>query len=321
MRRTDPTEQALNILADLRRTPDPSAAGPQLRAFLRNRSNLVVAKAAKVCAELRLAELAPDLTAAFDRLMADPAKLDKRCAAATEIAAALYTLDYTDADVYLRGIRHIQMEASYGPPVDAAVQLRAHCALGLIRTRHPDAISAIVDLMGDREPAARAGAARALSAIGDTGALLLRLKVLTGDRETEVVAECLAGMLRADADGALHFVARYLDAADESIAEAAVLALGACRTTAAIEALQEKWSRTASGPLRSTLLLALATARHEAAMDFLLKLVREESTTVAIEVIRALRVCRDDERVRDAARREVEQRGESALLEAFREAF
>ncbi|HZU27956.1 MAG TPA: HEAT repeat domain-containing protein [Bryobacteraceae bacterium] len=323
MKRADPVEHALNSLADLRRTPETAEHVTQLRAFLRNRSNLVVAKAAKLAGELRADDLIPDLVAAFGRFMADPARLDKRCAALTEIVAALYAMDYIDAaDVYLRGIRHVQMEGSWGPPVDAAVQLRAHSAAGLIRTRDPDAVFEVVNLLADSESGARAGAARALACVGgDSGALLLRLKVLTGDEHPDVIAECFTGLLRADPERSVPFVARYLDDADNAIAEAAALALASTRSPAAVERLKEKWARTSRGPMRGTLLLALATAREESAMEFLLELIRDETAHVAVEVINALRVCRDDERARDAVRRAVEQRAAPEVTEAFHSVF
>src|SRR6201999_1063758 len=102
----------------------------------KNRSNLVIAKAAKLVGELKLSELMPDLVAAFDRMWVNPAKLDKRCAAITEIVSALYELDYAEPDVYARAIRHVQKEASFGPPVDTAALLRGMSAQGLLRTPH-----------------------------------------------------------------------------------------------------------------------------------------------------------------------------------------
>lgn len=54
MTKADPVEQALNAIGELRALDDPKQVAVQLRAFLNNRSNLVVAKAAKVAGELRL---------------------------------------------------------------------------------------------------------------------------------------------------------------------------------------------------------------------------------------------------------------------------
>jgi HEAT repeat protein len=309
MRRRDPVEEALDALSELRRQPDSA----QLRAFLANRSNLVVAKAAKIAGELRIIELVPDLAAAFHRLMANPAKLDKGCAGTSAIVVALYSMDYDSADVYLKGVRHIQMEPSFGPPVDAAAQLRGDSALGLVRTRHPDALFEVVRLLADKEPRARMGAARAIGSVaGETGELLLLLKVLAGDSEPDVLGECFSGMLACGAERSLSLVRGYLDHEDQAIAEAAILALGASRLAGAIDALREKWGRTAHGPIRKTLLLALATARQDSALEFLLSLVADGDSRVASEVVSALRAYRNDERVRKALEEAIEKRGTAA---------
>src|SRR5262249_49983935 len=153
----------------------------ELRRGLTHRVNFVVAKAAKLAAELHAHVLVPELVDAFDRLMQNPSALDKTCAATTEIVTALYSLDYVESQIYRRGARHIQMEPPFGKPVDAAAKLRAQSALGLARTRDPQAIYGIVSLLCDPEVFARVGAARALAARGDvTSELLLRLKVLSG---------------------------------------------------------------------------------------------------------------------------------------------
>jgi HEAT repeat protein len=321
MKKSDPTAEALAALATAHDQP-PDARRTLLRKHLANRSNWVVAKAAKIAGEVRDEELAADLAAAFHRLMADPAKLDKGCTALTEIAAALYSLDHHDPELLLAGIRHVQMEGSFGPPADAAIQLRAHCAMGLAQTRHPDAPYGLVKLLADPEPGARAGAARAIGTLpGDAGALLLRFKALIGDRESDVLAECFAGLLAVDAERSLEFVAAFADDGDEEVAEAAILAIGASRTPHAVEWLKQRWERTVHGPIRKTLLLALATARIEPAIEFLLKLLADENPRTAVEVMSALRIYKHDERVRRAVGEIVDRRREASIVQAFRGAF
>lgn len=320
MSRSDAIEQALGKLAALRSAPGDPALLSELRGFLRNRSNLVVAKAAKIVGERRLADLMPELVTAFRRLMADPLRLDKRCAALTEIVNALYELDYSEADVYLNGIRHVQMEGSFGPPVDTAAQLRGFSAQGLVRTRYADALAAAITLLVDPEPPARIGAVRALAANGgEAGALALRLKVLTGDPVPDVLAECFLGLLSAPSEGSVTFVAGYVDDDEPAIAEAAILALGASRSTKAMGVLKDQWHRTVRRSIKKVLLFALASSRNQEALEFLLSLL--ETDPAAAEVLAALAAERPTQSIRDAIRSALTRRADQSLLAAFRSTF
>src|SRR5215831_13288635 len=114
----------------------------------------------------------------------------------------------------------------YGRAVDTAVELRALSAIGLVRTNYPDVGTELVDLLADKEREARIGAVRAMAYWGTpTGALLLRFKILSGDLEPEVLAECFQTLLYLD-QRSLDFVARYLSHSDDGVAEGAALALG-----------------------------------------------------------------------------------------------
>src|SRR5579859_3902574 len=134
MSKRDPTEEALERLSALKAIADDGIVATELKLYLANRSNLAVAKAAKIAGEHRLISLIPELVSTFHRLMKDPQRLDKRNAALIEIAAALYEMDYHEPDVYRIGIQHVQMEGSFGPPVDVAATLRGICAQALVRT-------------------------------------------------------------------------------------------------------------------------------------------------------------------------------------------
>jgi hypothetical protein len=321
MAKADPIERALDRLGELRHEALSPQVIEELRKGLRNRSNLVVAKAARVARELRATALLPEMVAAFDRLMVNAPKLDKRCAAVTELATALYELDYVEPEPYLRGLRHVQMEGSYGPPVDEAAKLRAVSAQGLLRTRYPDALADVVPMLVDREPAAREGAVRALATNGgEAGALLLRLKVLTGDKEPAVLGECFAGLLSAG-EKAVPFVAEYVEDADEAVAEAAMLALGESRLFAGFEALKEKWERTASAAVRKVLLAAMAASRLDDAVAFLISVVESGSEQTAKDGLEALSIYRSNERVMAAVRQAVGRRKVQGLAEQFRREF
>ena len=319
MPKSDPIEAALNALGELRVSNAPDLA-KQLRPYLANRSNLVVAKAAKIVLESRLTELVPEIVAACERLMKDPAKLDKRCAAVTEITAALYEFDYREPEVYLRGLHHVQKEASFGPPVDVAAALRGICAQGLVRTRYRDALSEVVGLLVDREPPARIGAVRALATNGgEAGVLLLRLKALTGDAEPEVLGECFSGLLAAASEQSLAFVAKFMDDPEQTTAEAAIWALGSSRLAAAVEVLKEKWERTLQRATRKVLLAALAASRLEESQALLISLLRDGNVQTASDVLVALAPYAASEHIRRTVEAAVRERDQVSVTEAFRQ--
>jgi HEAT repeat protein len=252
------------ILAALEKLNDADAAG--LAKGLAAKSNLVAAKAAKIAGERLLSELIPQLSAAFLRFLV---KDDKGCAALMAIARTLVTLDCDDADLYRKGVRHVQMEGSFGPPVDAASELRAICAMGLANTRDPNKTRDLVNLLSDPEWLARGGAARALVTVGsDAAAMVLRFKALTGDKEPDVMCDCLRASLALEGADALPLVDRYLQSRDHAFRDAAILALGESRRDDALEILKGLYGRTVDRELKETILLAIRAGRTEEGMKF-----------------------------------------------------
>ena len=322
MAKNDPIKRALDRLGELRHAEPTTAVSEELRGFLRNRSNLVVAKAATIVRELGIVDLTPELVSSFNKFMGDAPRLDKRCAAVTAIASALYEMDYDEPEPYLAGIKHVQLEASFGPPVDEAAKLRAVSAQGLLRTRHADAMPEVLELLVDREPAARVGGIRALAVNGgEAGILLLRLKGLAGDTEPAVLAECFSGLLAASPDKSVAFVARYIDASDEGTAEAAMLALGESRLPAAFQILREKWNTTALLPEKKILLVSMAASKLDEAIAFLVSLVESASAPIAAAALEALSIYRHNERVSKSVRSAVLGRREMAVVEAYQASF
>jgi len=318
----DPIEQALHRISALKAAEVNAAFVEELRALLNNRSNLVRAKAGKLAGARRVVALIPELVATFHKLIVDVPRLDKHCTALTEIVTALYEMDYADPEVYRQGLAHVQREPSFGGAVDAAAQLRGLCAMGLVRTHDREAMADVAAVLVDAEPPARIGAVRALATNGgEAGALALRVKVLTGDSEPEVLAECFSGLLAAPSASSVSFVARYIDAEDAAIAEAAILALGASRGPHAVPVLKEKWERTPRGPIKKVLLLALAASRNEEALQFLLTLLGSTPTAMAAEVLSALCEQRLSESIRAAIQSAVERRGDDRLSNAHKSAF
>jgi len=312
----------LRAIRAIRDAPESYDLKRDLASFLRHKSNHVVSAAASTAERLESVALAQDLVDAFLELMKDPAKRDPGCQALIAIAKALVTLDEPAAKVYFAGIHHVQMEGSFGPPIDAAAPLRGLCAQGLARMGHADALLECVNLLADKEVPARVGAIRGIADSGDiAGALLLRLKALVGDKEDEVIGECFAGLLRLAPAPSVEFVAGFLKSASEEIRERAALALGESHLAAAFQVLREAWVETAQAARRRTLLLSIAMLRLDEAVEFLLTRLAEDRDAAAADALVALALYGRDESVRKRIEEIVGKREGQALKTAFERDF
>ena len=273
----------------LRHEPD-NVRKDSLCKALDHRNNFIVAKAADLVREFNLTDLTDNLLKGFDRFFEHPEKTDPQCWAKNAIARALAAFEVQDADVFLRGMRHIQMEPVWGGRSDTAGTLRSICALALVQCRsltEADLLSHLVDLFADTDKAVRAEAARAVEQVGSPSAsLLLRLRAILGEDEPEVLGACYNGILRIEGRSAIAWMKRFLDTADDSAGEAA-LAIAAIHSLEALEALRACLGGASDPWFRSVLLSAIALTRQEASMEFLLELVRSESIDAerAIEAI------------------------------------
>jgi HEAT repeat protein len=317
------TEEALRAIRAIRDAPENFDLKRDLAPFLRHKSNHVAAAAASTAERLEAAALTQDLVEAFGELMKDPAKRDPGCKALVAMAKALVALDEPAAKVYFAGIGHVQMEGSFGPPVDAAAPLRGLCAQGLARMGHADALLECVTLLADKEVPARVGAVRAIGDSGDVaGALLLRLKALLGDEEIEVTGECFASLLRlAPVAASVEFVAQYLRSDSDEVRERAALALGESRLAAAFPVLREAWEQTAQAERRRVLLLSMAMVRLDEAVEFLMGRVAEDREPAAADALAALALYGRDEAVRKRVEELVARRASAGLREAFEREF
>jgi HEAT repeat protein len=315
--RKDPVREKLAHLADLAERAPPSLAG-DLRPFLRDRVGLVVAAAARAAGEHELRDLAPLLEEAFGRLLEDPVKTDPGCRGKLATAEALRQLDAPAHDLYLKGLALRQLEPSYGPPIDTAAPLRVCCAAALFETRHPFALLEATALLADPEPNARAGVAAVLGGVGSEGAeAVLRLKVLAGDAEPEVVGACVQALLHASFARSLPFVLGAMRGAGEAVVEQALLALGESRDERALVPLCEHAGSDAP-EVRAAALLGLALARLQAGDEFLLGLVERAPERRAQEALRALKPRLFDAAFADRVRALVAGRaGAASLLRAF----
>ena len=316
-KKRDRTQEQLDQLREIRN----NAAGSirVLEDALKSASNHVAAKAAAIIEGDSLRQLTSQLLAAFDRFMADAPRIDKGCAATTAIVKALYALDYQDPTPYRRGIRHRQNEGL--GPTDVATELRGASAMGLAQTSDDRAMDELVLLLTDPEAPARLSAARAIGCLNDpAGIPVLMLKVHSGDREVEVLAECMASILAIGInDRTLAFVVEQLDSGGNDSAEAAALALGSVRDERAFDALREKWDATPFGTLRERILQAIAMSRTEKAIGFLNGLIAREPLRTASMAVRALSMHRRDSRIAAMVEANLEARPE--LASVIREAF
>lgn len=316
-----PADNALAQLAALKGV-GPAVLAAELPKYLNHKSNLVVARAADQVRSGNVESLVPLLVSAFNRFMEKPGSTDPTCAAKREIANALYEMGAAEQEVFLTGIRHVQKEPAWGGSVDTAAELRGICALGLVRIGYRDAMVELVDLLADVEHQARIMAARAIAYSGrDEGALLLRLKILTGDREDVVVGECLLALGNLSRGRALPFIRQRLDDPNPTIAESAALAIGEMRDVAALEVLTDRWATHLLSETREALALPIALSRLPRSVEFLLAAVANEAESVAIKVVEALAIYRHDASIAGKARAAVEYRGLGRLTEAFRTAF
>lgn len=314
-------EDRLAEIATLAKVTDSPETRTQLRKHLASKTSLVVAKTAAIIAHIEDHDFVPDLVAAFHRFMSDAAKTDKGCAAKTAIVKALLAADCDDEELFRRGVRHVQHEPTWGGRADTAAPLRALCGLGLVQIGSPDAMNELAALLADKEPDARIGAAGALGHCGPTAAPLLRFKVLTGDEEPAVLAECLTSLMALSPSGSFEFVAGFVDPRFESLYEHAALALAESRLPGVFELLYEKWTATFDREFKQTLLLPLALTRSEEARDLLISVLENGELRLATAAIAALAIYREDATMRRRAEEAIDGPNKGQLLAALRRVF
>jgi len=320
MAKSTSIEQQLAALTAVRADPKSESAKSELARALANKSNLVVARAATIITDSNQPDFLPQLSTAFDRFFADGS--DKGCPAKTALANALYTLGHNEPAGFLRGIHHVQNEASYGPAVDSAAELRGICALGLARMGYPDVLLELAELLVDPEPQPRQLAVRAIAYTGSPeGTPLLRMKVLAGDSEPEVTAECFVALMKLSPKKSLSFVARFLKSTDPATIESAALAIGESRTSEAFELLHAEWESHLQPQPRRPLLLGIAMTRLPTAIDFLMERILDDRPGPAADAITAMTIYRHDETIKAKVNAIVTDRGEAEVVAAMRKAF
>ena len=293
-------EDKLAALRQLRgRGTDPGHMA-ELRKALGDRSNLVVAAAAEIAGEQAIVELAGELEAAFHRFLVNPVKDDKLCRAKIAVIQALDKMEHQRSSVFEAAVVHVQEEPVWGGSEDTAAPLRAAALIALARIDGSHSLPRLLEAMVDPLRDVRAAAAQAMGYVGTEAAgLLLRLKARIGDREPDVLSECLAGLLTVSVRDNLDFVSEFLRPSDPAGSEAAALALGKSRSPEAFDRLKAFWPLCAASGLRQQVLLAISMIRLPAAIDFLVELVASDSEKDAVDALSALKIHNYDPRLRD----------------------
>jgi HEAT repeats len=311
--RPRPEEKKLEILSTLDSATDRAEQSATLEPFLKDKHFRVVSKAATLAGERALPDLTPHLLGAYVRFLEDPVKRDPNCIAKAAIARALVNLGCDDVDFYLAGIRYRQLEPVWGGSADTAMDVRCSCALGLVNTRYSRAIQELTSLLHDKEARARAGAARAISCGSSREAeAVLRLKVLVGDAESEVIGECFTGLMSIAPLECLPFVAEHLASENEGVRDYAALALGESRNPKVVDHLRAAWD--ASGPFGEfpiVLIRAAALNRTEPAFDWLVSIIETGADRHSAAAVEALSVYERNTKLTERVKRALARRKES----------
>jgi hypothetical protein len=310
----------LNALASLRNAQLTDGARKLVRDALADKNNLIVAAAAKTAKKLLMREAAPLLVSAYSRFAANPLKTDRMCHAKLAIVDALDDIEHPDPDLFLEAVSYIQMEPTYGGPVDTAAKMRVRSGQALARMGYRKIFFVLAALLADKEPEVRFGAARILSSLGDERSeLLLRMRILAGDPRLENYSEYFAALLSLNAPGSLPLVKGYLGDREQVIAEEAALALGESRLPEAFGLLADLFALTVSAERKRVLIVAISLLRSDDAAAFLIDIVKDQTVDLAGQAIDALRLYRDRPAIMDTLRLIVERRADRRLADKLSE--
>lgn len=315
MAKRDRTDALLDELAALRKSGKTDAGVTRVREMIRAGSPIVVTRAVALCDAWAASEAAPDIAGAFERLLTaqDPGCEGKQ-------AAAKCLCEWGSPEgkpVFERGVFHVQKEAVWGGSVDVAAGLRGWSALGLAAMGHWDQVVLILPLLADPELHCRVTGARALAqGASDAAEALLRLKVIQGDVEPEVTAECISGLARAWPDRSVPFLLQLVEKGGDG-ARAAMIGLGESRSDDAWRELVKMYQADLSPDRRREILAALSLSRRAEPLEWICSLIENEPPGEAIAAIEALVPRRSDERVWSKVRAAVGAGGNKRIEDAF----
>jgi hypothetical protein len=317
-------DEQMAALEALKGQPLDHAALELISKSVGSRSNFLVAKAARLVEDNRLADFALPLIAAYERFFVNAEKTDPQCWAKNALSRALSNLGCRDKDVFLRGLHHHQMEPVWGGRSDTAGTLRANCAHALMGCEGliaQDVLLLLVDLLADEDKAVRVEAVRAIAQLDDMAIPVLRLRALIPGEDPEVLSVCFSALLAIDRQVSINFVARFLEKGDDAAAEAA-FALAETHEPASLTALLKLRQQPTPGSgepwFAGVVLSAIALTRLPQALDYLIELIQSEDRD-APAAIEALAKLSPGAELRDRMLQAVEETGSPRLRKLLQE--
>jgi hypothetical protein len=273
------------------RDASPESAEPELAKALTHRNNLIVSKAAALALHHQLTGLTPNLAAAFTRFVENSVKSDPQCWAKNALTKTLAAFEYQEPELFLIGMRHIQLEPGWGGSTDTAGTLRSTCALALVQCRELNGhrlLIHLIPLLADKELPVRINVVRAIEQVGtDSATLLLRMLAELPSDNPELLGACFSGVLALEGPSAIDWAGRFLSREDDSAAEA-VMAIAQTHTLEAFQLLRSTFAAASDSWFRRTVLSAIALTRRQEAIDWLLDLVANEEDDQATGAHEAL---------------------------------
>ncbi|WP_026100619.1 hypothetical protein [Synechococcus sp. PCC 7336] len=290
-------DKLLDSLRALKHQPVNEESIALLQQALQSKLGVVVCRAARVSADLKVESLVPEMVEAFERLTHNPVDSDPGCLGKVGIVDALRQLQQREYDLFLQGICYQQWEPIWGGREDRAGHLRGQCALALAEAGYSDTLLAIGDLLADPEVETRVGTARAIAQYGSVcGIPLLRLRALSGETSPQVLEALFAALIALcqPQSEAIAFIARFLESDLADVPAVAALALGESRHAAAFVALQEWSERTVDLQQQRAAMVAIATMRLPAAFDYLFGAIERGSDAESAIALESLAIYRTD---------------------------
>lgn len=303
-------DERLSRLREIGRANDIETLREVAPMFLGDKSNLIVAEAARLVTDFELAGLESELIQAWTRLIenADPIKADKGCTAKAALIKALATLGYDEPELYLTAIAYQQIEPSWPKAEDTAENVRAGAAFALVRSSQMRTVEKLITFVDYLQGSHfdQINAIRAMSDTGSESAIpLLRMKLLSDEVNSEVAGACMTALLDLAPDKSIPLVARFLKSHREDILLEAAAALGSCARPTAVKCLIDAWDKTADEELRRSLVLSIGLSRDSTAIDFLMTLLEtRHDRELAMEALKPSLVYEEvRQRVNEAQKR------------------